>query len=407
MSAGATSLGPRPRGVLLSKSFPNAAEPIRGLFVAEQMRATADVVAWSVVAPVPFVPRALAGVLGEPYVKGPERLDGVIVRHPRYPTAPRRLTHGTIPAAIALTARKAFVEASREVDAQFVHAHELFTGGGAARRLCGSAGLPFVVTAHGQDLYSNLGRPSWRREVELAVQAAAAVVCVSSRLAEDVVRLAGADPSKVVVVPNTYDVARFRYLERHRAGAPRFVSVGRLVPEKGHDVLIDAFASVAAAVDGAQLTIVGDGARRAELEERARRLGLAGRVRFTGALSGEALVAELSQADVFVLPSRSEGFGVVLVEAMATGLPVVATKCGGPEDIVDASTGVLVEVDDVADLARGMLELTEHLERFDGAAIARRAAERFSPEAVGERLVRVYEDVVAGTPPRDAIGGRS
>ncbi|MCL4078790.1 glycosyltransferase [Coriobacteriia bacterium Es71-Z0120] len=405
MSGDRTSRESRLRGVLLSKSFPNPAEPIRGLFVEEQMRATADAVVWSVVAPVPYVPKVLARIFDEPYIKGSGSIDGASVRYPRYPVVPRRLAHRLVPGAIARTADKAFRAAKMEVDAQFVHAHELFTGGGAARRLCARTGLPFVVTAHGQDLYSNLRRPAWHREVEQAVRAAAAVVCVSRRLADDAVRLVGADPAKVVVVPNTYDTGRFRFVERSRAGAPRFVAVGRLVPEKGHDVLLDAFASVASAIDGARLTIVGDGVKRAALEARARELGLEASVRFAGALAGRALAAELANADVFVLPSRSEGFGVVLVEAMATGLPVVATRCGGPEDIVTPRAGILVEAGDAEDLAHGMREAVERLDAFDGAEIARSAAERFSPAAVAARLVRVYEDVIAGRAPRDAIGG--
>lgn len=399
------SAGPALCGVLLSKSFPNPAEPIRGMFVAEQVRATVGLVRWSVVAPVPYVPKALAAALGEPYVRGADVVDGVTVRRPRYLVAPRRLTHALVPAAIAVAAIPAFDDARREVDAGFVHAHELFTGGGAARRLCARAGLPFVVTVHGQDLYSNLGRPSWRRELERAAEAAAAIVCVSSRLATDVVDHLGADPAKVAVVPNTYDADRFCEVERTRGEGVRFVSVGRLVPEKGHDVLLEAFARVAGEIPGARLTIVGDGVRRTALESQAASLGIGDRVRFTGALAGDDLAAELAGADVFVLPSRSEGFGVVLVEALATGMPVVATRCGGPEDIVADDMGLLVEPGEPDALARGMLAVAERLETFDGRAIARAVMERYSPQAVAARLVRVYEDVVAGRPLRDAIGG--
>lgn len=399
------SAGPALRGVLLSKSFPNPAEPIRGQFVAEQIKATAGVVAWSVVAPVPYVPKAFAAALGEPYVRGADVVDGVTVRRPRYLVAPRRLTHRFVPAAIAVAATRAFDDARREVDAGFVHAHELFTGGGAARRLCARAGLPFVVTVHGQDLYSNLGRPPWRRELERAAEAATAIVCVSGRLAADVVERLGADPAKVVVVPNTYDAERFREAARVRGEGVRFISVGRLVPEKGHDVLLEAFARVEGEIRDARLTIVGDGVRRSALESQAASLGIAERVRFTGVLAGDGLAAEIADADVFVLPSRSEGFGVVLVEALATGMPVVATRCGGPEDIVADDMGVLVEPDDPDALARGMLAVAERLGAFDGHAIARTVAERYSPEAVAARLVRVYEDVVAGRPIRDAIGG--
>jgi glycosyltransferase involved in cell wall biosynthesis len=396
----------RTGGVIFAKLFPNDQEQFRGIFVAEQMRATADRIDWAVVAPVPLVPRLVARAFGKPYARGERVVDGSLVMWPRYPVLPKRWLYATVAPAIAWTARAAFERACARTGATFVHAHDLYPSGAAARRLCARAGLPYVLTVHGLDLYSNLENPRWRREIVAAGRAARAVICVGSKLASDSIAEIGLDPSLVTVIPNTYDVARFGFVSRAKGPVTRLLSVGRLSHEKGHDVLLRAFALLAA--DGAQvrLTLVGDGPERATLETLARELGIASSVDFVGVLLDEALAAEMHAADVFVLPSRSEGFGVALIEALATGLPAVATRSGGPQDIMQDGDGVLVEPDDVVGLAAGLSEAMARLDAFDGSAIAARAASRFSPQAVSAMLVSVYEAALAGTPIPGAIGAR-
>ncbi|MBA4371097.1 MAG: hypothetical protein C0418_05930, partial [Coriobacteriaceae bacterium] len=385
------------RGVTFAKQFPNPAEPYRGLFVAEQVAATSRAVEWRVIAPVPWVPRVLADRLGKAYVKGDEERGGVPVAHPRYPVLPRRMLYSSVAPAMARAARPAFERARSAHQPQFVHAHALYPSAAAALRLAGPARLPLVVSVHGSDLYSNLARPAWREELERVVDRAAAIVCVSASLARDVVEALGADPAKVLVVPDTYDAETFRITERparERRGT-RLVAVGRLVDVKAHDVLLSAFTRLVREGHELKLTIVGEGPLRAELEQRAMGTGVDRRVTFAGALSGEELARTLAEAHLFVLPSRREGFGVALIEAMATGLPAVATRSGGPEDIVGEGDGVLVEPDDPAALAAGIAAVLARLERYDGAAIAQRVLMRFGPEVVGTRLVQVYREVLA------------
>ena len=399
----------RVAGVIFAKLFPNKAEPLRGVFVAEQLRATSAAVRWAVVAPVPWVPRLLARALGKPYVAGDGNLDGVEVRHPRYPVLPRRLLYGTVAPLIALTARRAFERACASVGAAFVHAHDLYPSGAAARRLCERAGLPYVLTVHGSDLYSNLGNPRWRAEIQDAARGARAVICVGSRLAYDCVNELGIPANRTVVIPDTYDAAQFTFVKRTErrsvegegAGGPqgtRLVSVGRLSREKGHDVLLRALADLRSRGVAVTLRVVGDGPERAALDSLAENLGLADAVEFAGALPPGQLPDAYAHADAFVLPSRREGFGVALVEAMATGLPVVATRSGGPSDIVSPSDGILVAPDDPGALADGIAGSIENRAAYDSHAIALRARDRFAPHVVGERLTRLYAEVLAGGP---------
>lgn len=393
--------------VAFAKLFPNDAEPFRGIFVADQMAATAGAVSWAVVAPVPWVPKAAARALGKPYVRGDRTHDGVRVYHPRYPVLPRRIAYASVAPAIALTARRSFERACADVGARLIHAHDLYPSGAAARRLCAEADLPYVITVHGSDLYSNLVNPRWRTEVREAAAAARAVVCVGTRLAHDCVAELGCDPARTVVIPDTYDARRFTFVSREPGArsVPHLVSLGRLSVEKGHDVLLRAMAALQERRVRVTLEIVGDGPEREALERLRAELGLERIVRFAGRLLDDDVAAAYAGADAFVLPSRAEGFGVALVEALATGLPAVATRSGGPEDIVLAGDGVLVEPDDAVALADGIVRLVGNLETYDTQRIAARAAERFSPRQIGDRLVRLYGEALAGRPLTGRLGG--
>lgn len=383
------------RGLVFAKQFPNAAEPLRGLFVAEQVLATRDVVDWRVISAVPWVPRPLAGVLGKPYVRGAGEFDGITVRHPRYPVLPRRLLYSSVAPAVAICSRRAFADVVRDHRPQFVHVHALYPSGAAARRLLERTNVPYVVTIHGSDLYSNLAHERWREELRRTVSAAAAVVCVSDALARDAVELVGADPARTVVIPDTYDETLFQHLARPTHDGPvRLITVGRLVPVKGFDLLIKAVGQVLRAGIEVRLDIVGDGPERASLEGSVAREGLGGSVRFRGSLRPDELVAALRDADAYVLASRSEGFGVALVEALATGLPAVATRSGGPESIVSETDGILVAPDDVDALAAGLGSLVAGLATYDNERIAEGVRRRFGREVIGARLTSLYRAIV-------------
>lgn len=385
----------RLRGLTFAKQFPSPQEPVRGIFTLEQVRASSPWVAWRVIAPVPWVPRALAGVLCRPYVRGADVIDGIRVDRPRYPVLPRRLLYTTVAPAMAICSKRAFGAAVREHAPAFVHAHALYPSGAAARRLCRAVGLPLIVSVHGSDLYSNLVRPAWEREVRRTLAAARTVICVSSSLARDVIALGEVEPDRVRVVPNTYDETRFRYVERPpgTGRTVRFVSTGSLVPVKGHDILIEAFAQAVRRGLDATLDIVGEGPERVRLERMIAERGLRERVRLLGRLTGDALIRALEQADAFVLASRREGFGVAIIEAMATGLPVVVTNAGGPSDIVTGEgMGVLVAPGDAGAFADAMVRVAHAIDAFDREAIARSIGDRYARERIGAMLVAIYRE---------------
>lgn len=192
---------------------------------------------------------------------------------------------------------------------------------------------------------------------------------VPGRASRDYLVALGVSPTRIAIAPNAVDLSIFgdavaaakaagRGELRSRLGVAEgscvVLSVGRLDPEKGIDVLLDAAASLHAAGSTAAVVIVGGGSREGEL-----RAAAGSNVRFTGALDRDALVPWYAAADVFVLPSRSEQWGMVLNEAAAAGLPIVATEAAGAAwDLVDdGASGFRIPVGDAASLAQALADL--------------------------------------------------
>ncbi len=387
------------RGLVLTRQFPNAAEKHRGTFVVQQMMATRDAVRWRVIAPAPYVPQILAGRTRHPVDVGCEDVCGWQVDRPRYVVLPRRLLYSTVGASMAHASRDAFADAVRRHEPEFVHAHELYPSGAAAIALARQFDIPVVVTVHGSDLYTNITRPKWKAAVRDVVASATLTICVGTKLAADTLDALNANPERVRVIHDTYDEQAYRLVERTGRRASdrlRLVSVGRLVPEKGHDVLLESLAALVSEGLGLSLDLVGAGPLEADLRVKATSLGLADRVNFLGSLSGDALCHTLAHADLYVQPSRREGFGLALVEAMATGLPAVATASGGPSEIVTSDVGALVAPGDAGALAQGLREAAARLGEFSSAGIAAQIRARFGNAVVGERLVSAYREVIGG-----------
>lgn len=270
-------------------------------------------------------------------------------------------------------------------------------------------GVPAVCTVH--NIYV---RPKLHRRLinRWLARNTARIIAVSTPVRDDILRYDRVDPSKVTVVPNGVDVARFtlamtREQARERLGiadVPYVIgTLGRLEEQKGLPHLVEALRLLAEGGDGAFLLVAGSGRAEGRLREMISRLGLEARVRFLGVRRD---VPEIHRAmDVFVLPSLWEGLPIALLEAMASGLPVVATPVGGIPDVVrDGTNGLLVPPADPVALAEALRRLRR--DPSLGAELGRAGREtvrdRHSHRRVAEQVMTIYRESLRRTPGRSS-----
>ncbi len=308
-----------------------------------------------------------------------------------------RERHGSI--AFSSAVRKLFCEyVAEKGPPDLVHAHVVLPAGYAAYKLASVWGVPIVLTEHAGP-FSMMVETAWQRwQVRRAWEAAGAITAVSPALAANM-RDAGLRRD-VDIVPNTLDRIFLEPPEpARRAAGVRFLTIAAMRPGKGLEDVIEAFARIARGLPDATLTVAGDGPIRGKLGAMAAELGVADRVRLPGELAGHRAVRNtLIESDVFVLASHAETFGVTLIEALACGRPVIATRCGGPESIVGAGDGLLVDVGDVGGLSDAMRRLAGETGRYEPRALAERCWARFGPSVVARQYVAIYERVMAAQP---------
>lgn len=330
-----------------SSLFPSAMQPQAGLFVRERMFRVAPAQQLVVISPQPWFPmQALIRWLRPGYrppMPRKEVQSGVDVWFPRFLSVPGvfRRFDGL---SMALCTWPLLRRLRSERGVAVIDSHFAYPCGYAAVLLGRWLGLPVSITLRGTE-YRHLAAAPLRKRVLAAIAQASCVFSVSDSLRQLVVRH-GADASKVHVVGNGVDLAKFRRLPHEEArgrlgllaDAPVLVSVGGLVERKGFHRVIDLLPVLRERFPGLRYLVVGgpspEGDLSAQLREQVARLGLGDTVVFTGPLAPSALCVPLSAADVFVLSTSNEGWANVFLEAMACGLPVVATDVGGNREVV-------------------------------------------------------------------------
>ncbi len=306
-------------------------------------------------------------------------------------------------------ARRAASRAIADFSPDVIHVHWWFPGGFSVWPRLRNR-IPYVVTSHGTDLFLVDRVPVARLIAGPIFRNAAQTTVISTPLVARAERL-GVPRADITVIPMPVDAAVATELEEPftlRAGRDTLLFVGRLVERKGAAYVIRAVAELSEAGRDVRLVVVGDGPERSALTALAQSLAVGDRVEFTGALSPAEVRDRYREGGVFVMPAvtdwkgEQEGFGMVLVEAMAFGLPVVATRSGGIPDIVrDDDNGILVPERDVGALTRGIARV------LDDPALAARLAtsarddvrHRFAPARIASAFDTVYRRA-ARQPPR-------
>lgn len=275
-----------------------------------------------------------------------------------------------------------------------IHAHVGYPGGYVAALLSNEFNVPYVITEH----MSNFPFKTYIKNNELipelcfALNEASSIISVSNYSAKQIESYGFSAPA---VIPNMVDEETFS----PNASPTKYftiLSVGGLIERKGFEELIEAVSLWENKPENLQVLIVGNGPKRNVLLDKIHSMSLENVVKLVGSVSRDKIPDFFKQCDLFVLPSHLESFGVVYTEALACGKPVIATKCGGPSDIVNSNNGLLVDVKQPHQLAQAMRDIYENYSCYDPERIRKDFLSRFSSKAVADRITSLYEDVIKG-----------
>ncbi len=357
--------------LLFSTLYPSSTRPLHGVFVETRLRELLSLqgVDSKVVAPVPWFPSTdarhgkFAAMAATPRR---ERHNGIDVLHPRFVVIPK-VGMNVTPFLLALAARAALRRVQAEgFDFDVIDAHYYYPDGVAAALLGRWFQKPVVITARGTDVNLIPEHRVPRALMRWASSQAQASIGVSAALVERM-RSIGLRADRLHVMRNGVDTQRFQMQAQHAARAalsmahsPVLLTVGNLHDHKGQRLAVQALPLVRQRHPGAQLYVVGDGPDRAHLVREAAALGVADAVHLVGAVPNTQLSAWYSAADVLILASSREGWPNVLLEAMACGTPVVASRVGGvPEIVQKPLVGRVVAERTAAAFASATLDLLQ------------------------------------------------
>jgi len=328
-----------------------------------------------------------------------ETLDGVYVTRLKFPLPARRLFSAARFAATAPAATASLLRHLRRWRPDIVHVIGAGPQSVYLAALHGHLRARLVFTAQGELTFDAHGvferSATLQAGLRRMLREADAVTACSAFVMEDLGRAAKIGGASQVI-PNGFDPGEFIGASPHEEVAPYVLAVGRLVPQKGFDVLLDAFRSERLA--GLNLLIAGEGFERPRLEARMAELGLGSRIVFLGSVDRSHLAQLFKGAHVFAFPSRGEAFGIALLEAMGAGVPAVAASAGGiPEFARDGVNAVLVEPDDAEGLAAAIAMVnTDSRLRERLIAGGRKTAAELAWSRVAIRYEDVYLAVLAG-----------
>lgn len=394
------------RVLVLSRSYPNNILPQLGLWVKRLLHHCSDACELKVISPVPYFPP----------VKGFERYgrfrkivrhsseDGVEVFHPRFFVGPGISLYNTEALSYYMGIRSTADKLHKDSNFDLIHANFIYPDGVAAALLGRRYKIPVIVTEHAP------WRPNWidkyrlvRRQALWAARECKFLVAVSRSVKDTIVHFTG-EPEKVRVIPIGVDGSVFTMDQgTGKVNKNQILYVGFMNFNKGIDILLKAFSRVLVGKPDAKLVMVGGSfytntmKQEARLRMIAKELGLERHMEFAGIKSPAEVARYMRESALLVLPSRAESFGAVLVEALACGTPVVAARCGGPEDIISDEVGILVPKEDDNVLASAIERILEQRHNYDPVRLRKYGLERFGWSVVAQRNINLYKETLGRT----------
>ncbi len=299
--------------------------------------------------------------------------------------------------------RKHISQAIVDFQPDIIHAHHVWI----TPYVASETGLPYVISVHGTDLMGYANGPRYRDMALTAAEKADGLIAISHQVMNDTLKTYGVAPEKVHLIANGFDLDIFKVIPEATKAAvlplfdieatngPLVSFVGKFTDFKGIDVLLKAAAIYEQAVPGVQTVLVGHGQLWQEMHDLRDQLGLTG-VHFLGHQPQPTVAQVYNAANVSIVPSRIEPFGLVAVEALACGTPVVATNAGGLPDFINDQVGALVPMEDHQALAQAIIaELNEGSKQTKGVFAAQYALDDYSWPSQVKKMVELYNSALA------------
>jgi teichuronic acid biosynthesis glycosyltransferase TuaC len=387
--------------LVLSRNYPNHITPILGLWVEQLVRQLATVCEIKVISPIAYCPPLPNFVPYTRYRRIPAQqvLNGVEVFHPRFLVGPGYSMHHFEANTYLWGIRQRIRQLQQEFPFDLIHAHCIYPDGVVATQLGAQYKVPVVITEHAFwhpwfDEY-----PSVCRQAITAVSNCDAQILSSQSLQDSVRRFT--NRSKPSFIPIGVDISLFtppssESLRRSN----QILYVGRVKDSKGIGYLLQAIHRLLSIYPDLELVIAGGGIWGSQTREEirlqafAKSLGLQDKVKFLGPQSPIEVAKLMQISTLLVLPSLRETFGAVLLEALACGTPVVTTRCGGPEDFINDSVGILVAKEDEIALAEGIAYVIQNRHQYQSDHLRSYAVQHYSWQKVAEQTIDLYQQVL-------------
>ena len=274
-----------------------------------------------------------------------------------------------------------------------IHAHCVFNGGIIAKALHNAFSIPYILTEHAT-MYE---RGIYDDKLHICrdiIDSSAAFICVSNSL-QKIVKNKTKQNKSTIIIPNllskNFEINNQNYIEKHSSFT--FLNIAGLSTKKRHNLLIKSFAKSFKG-ENVFLRIAGNGEELDNLIKLTEIEGISSQITFLGKLTRKEVLHELKRSHVFVLSSDVETFGVVLIEALSQGLPLIATDCGGPSDIINIRNGILIPKNSVFDMASALIKIKNRYNDYSPSKIRQDCLDKYSSSTIAGKLTHLYKRIV-------------
>lgn len=391
--------------LVISHMYPSTFNNVYGIFVHEQVKALINLgIEVMVISPVPWAPFPI-NIISEKWkryslIPEYENRDNVSVWYPRSITFPKALFFEYSGERLYKGIKVLVKNMYKGYKFDLIHAHVALPDGYAAMKLAKDYKVPYMVTIHGQDFQQTIYKNQKCKENILEViHLANKIVLVSYKLKNIIKDYYDDNNNKFKVIANGVNINNISSSEMKKNTDERkkiILSVSNLKKTKGLDLNLKTFSKLIGKYPDLKYVIVGDGIERKNLEILSKELGINDKVEFLGRLSHVDVMRYMAEADIFSLPSWNEAFGVVYIEAMAHGKPVIGCVGEGLEDFVkDKKTGLLVKPKDVDSLSEAMDYLLRNPEKAKtiGERARKLVLENYTWEKNAEKTIKIYKEI--------------